>query len=72
MSNRNWDKARAIDRARKPSSEPVVHFAAPDPDRTPFPIVYARYANAEKRAGRKPLPPRQWIASLKQNNTRRT
>jgi len=69
MTNRNWDAARARDRARKPVYVPEQFDQTPEikPNtsaREPFPQVYARYAKAERQSGRQPLPPRQWIASL--------
>lgn len=65
----NWQSARARDRVNKAGQPEVcTSLQVMPPARkstTPFPIVYARYANAERREGRQPLPPVQWIASLK-------
>lgn len=68
MTNRNWDAARRRDAARRTDVVPGPFALSPpvEPDapaRDPFPILYARYAGAERRAGRKPLPPAQWLRS---------
>lgn len=59
-----WDRRRAEDRAKKAPDPPHVPYPKRQ-NKTPFPQVYARYANAERAQGRKPLPPLQWIAALK-------
>ena len=67
MSRMDWEKANAAEKWRA-----ADRHETPKPwvrrNKTPFAIVYARYANAERRAGRKPLPPVQWIEHLKRRN----
>lgn len=66
-SRMDWQRATQCDKARKPDSVPLTGITAlPKRKRAvPFATVYARFAAAEREAGRKPLPPLQWIQALR-------
>jgi len=65
MAKLDWEKANAIEKGREPGPQRKPPKPYIRKNKTPFAIVYARYANAERRAGRKPMPPVQWIDYLK-------
>jgi hypothetical protein len=57
----DWQSARQRENAR---TEP--YYPAPSATKSArFQRNYARYAKQQKAAGRKPLPPVQWIESLR-------
>lgn len=64
MNRMDWDGARRRDKAKGPDPEIEWHPKKPD-RKVSFAQVYARYANAERNAGRKPKPPLEWIQYLK-------
>jgi hypothetical protein len=62
----DWDRVRMDRKAKGPAPifEPRQQRSKSS---VPFPQVYARYANRSRAKGEKPLPPKQWIDSLKNN-----
>lgn len=66
----DWQRQKADAKANK-GGRPAPYVAhAPAGDRLPFPIVYARYANAQRAAGKKPLPPLKWVKRLRSSQRR--
>lgn len=75
MTGMNWDRTkkqrttkgvrRKVDTAKAAALYAFEVKRAAKSKRDPFPVVYARYSKAEKAAGRQPLPPTQWVESLR-------
>lgn len=74
MGKLDWQAARTRDSHRKQAAiadaqdqlRREEERTQRDPEKPSFSIVYARYANRERAAGRKALPPKQWIQSLQE------
>jgi hypothetical protein len=61
----DWDRVRIDRKAKQAAAGVEFERKARSKSSVPFPQVYARYANRCRAKGEKPLPPVQWIASLK-------
>lgn len=64
MRRMNWEKANAREKASN-VQEWVPLYPPKKARKAPDAQTYVRYANAERKAGRKPLPPIEWIERLK-------
>lgn len=78
MARMDWSKARqsdcvarqeryaTLEQAKAASDPPVFTSYAPSAfRRRDIAKAYAKYSNAERAAGRKPLPPAQWLSRLR-------
>ena len=64
MKRLDWDRVR-MDRKARGQAPILKPRQQRSKSSVPFPQVYARYANKLRAKGEKPLPPKQWIESLK-------
>lgn len=64
MTKIDWANDRAKRLSAASADVPRV-FVPRSRDKLPFPVVYARYVKQQKLAGKKPLPPLQWICYLR-------